>query len=309
MQNQCSSHHIPKRDYHLALTSSATAKADGRDKNNAVATLYRFGLPLCGSLVTFWLSGNAAFCDDSKQTSAITDNRGQAIVYFTDCQQETVAVTCQFDGISAVSYSTFESPDEITGLGIIANVETNYAPANDFASNIIQYTLWDFTTEQPVPGRVLSYSIVRGMGGLYNTFDTTNDAGLARVSLRSGTPASVEVKAILDGQPTVYNYTVVSFTSPITHTISAEPLDINVPVGGIYRIRYTLRDIDGNVVPGALMTFIANPTQAAVNPEIALTNTQGQITVSITSPVVLSVIITAEYALGNATNTTLVTFI
>ncbi|TCL05240.1 Ig-like domain-containing protein [Sodalis ligni] len=309
MQNQYSSHHIPKRDYHLALTSSATAKADGRDKNNAVARLYRLGQPLCGCLVTFWLSDNAVFCDGTKQTSAMTDNQGQATVYFTDCQQETVAVTCQFDGISAVSYSTFESPDVITGLGIIANVETNYAPANDYDSNVIQYILWDFTTERPVAGRGLSYSIVRGVGSLYNTFDTTNEAGLARVSLRSDTPASVEVRAILDGQPTVYNYTVVSFTSPITHTVSAEPLDNNVPVGGTYRIRYTLRDIYGNVVPSALMSFIANPTQAAVSPGIAQTDTQGQITVSITSPVALSVIITAEYALGNATNTTLVTFI
>ncbi|XBS69664.1 Ig-like domain-containing protein [Acerihabitans sp. KWT182] len=308
MQNQYSPHCTPKREYYLALTSSTAAKADGRDTNEAVATLSRLGQPLCGCLVTFWLSGSAVFCDGTKQTSVMTDNRGQAAVYFTDCQQETVAVSCQFDGVSALSYSTFANPEEITGLGIIASVETNYAPANDYASNVIQYTLWDFTSDTAVPGRVLNFSIVRGVGDLYNTFDTTNVSGLARVSLRSGIPDSVEVRAVLDGQPTVYNYTVVSFTTPITHTISAEPLDINVPAGGTFRIRYTLRDVDGNVVPGALMIFSSSPATPIITPTIGFTDSQGQITISIQSSSAGNFIITAEYSAGNAENNTLITF-
>ncbi|WP_413726254.1 Ig-like domain-containing protein [Sodalis sp. RH16] len=308
MQNQYPPNHAPQRDYYVTLISSATAKADGRDRNNAIATLYSHGQPLCGRQVTFWLSGSAAFCDGAQQTSAITDSRGQAAVYFTDCRQETVAVSCKFDGMSAVSYSTFESAEEITGLGIIASVESNYAAANDYDSNVIQYTLQDFTTDQPVPGRVLNFSIVRGSGSLYNTFDTTNASGQARVSLRSGVPDAVEVRAVLDGQPTVYNYTVVSFSTPITHTISAEPLDINVPAGGTYRIRYTLRDIDGNPVPNDLMTFSSSPAIPTITPTVGFTNGLGQITVGIQSFSTGSFIIIAEYSAGNAENTTLITF-
>ncbi|WP_213991347.1 hypothetical protein [Sodalis sp. dw_96] len=197
---------------------------------------------------------------------------------------------------------------EITGLIIIAAVETNYAPANDYASNVILYTLWDTTINQPVTGRVLNFSVVRGLAELYNTFDTTDHAGQTRVSLRSGTPDSVEVRAILDSQDSVSNYTVVSFTSPVTHTISAEPLDSYVPAGGTYRIRYTLRDTAGPVVDNALMSFTSSSPTATVSPGLGFTNTLGQIIVSITSPVALTTIISAAYAAGNAENNTAITF-
>ncbi|NDL63681.1 Ig-like domain-containing protein [Acerihabitans arboris] len=293
------------KGYSLILASSPSAQADGRDANYAVATLSAQGAPLCGYNVTFCLSGCAVFSDGNGQCSAATDDCGQATVYFTDSRQETVTVSVQFENLSALSYSTFSNSINATGLIIIAQVQRDNAQGNTIDQNAILYTLWDEAINQAVPFRRLLFNSSSSTA-VFDLDRTTDPNGQILLLISNYRDEQVEISAVLDGQSAVNNYTVITFSVALTHTISAQMLTGNVTAPGTHQIRYTLRTAAGATVPGQLMAF--SSSTASISPGYQVTDNAGQVTVNIRSETPQTARVDAIFALGNAENHMYVTF-
>ncbi|XBS69619.1 Ig-like domain-containing protein [Acerihabitans sp. KWT182] len=97
-------------DYHLVVTTTSTAHANGYDTNSAIAQLSLHGQLLEGYPIYYTLSGDARFTNGAQHISVSTDSQGEAAICFTDTRPETVIITCSYSGIEACESISFTNP-------------------------------------------------------------------------------------------------------------------------------------------------------------------------------------------------------
>ncbi len=295
-------------DYHLALTATYTAVANGIDTNSAVARLSRHGQAVSGKPVTFCLSGSALFTQGGRQITVNTDGNGEASVYFTDTQPEMVKVNCCYHQTRATADAIFRQGSR-AGLDISAEVITNHAPANGIARNALRYSVYD-TVRNRVPSVGLLFS-QDGSATLLNQIGQTNTSGQFTLELTNLTMERVRVTAKLQGNSLLANNTFVYFDrAPVFILTSDTNINFALADGvSINRITFTLTE-DGVGAPNQLMSFAADSPTAHITPSSGLTDQNGQIVVDIQNTTSGQTIITAQVdsALGIQPVHVIVTF-
>jgi len=299
---------VPRSDYRLTLTATYTATANGIDTNSATACLSRHGQAESGKPLIISLSGSALFSGGGQQITVTTDGNGEAIVYFTDTQPETVKVNCHYHHIMASADSIFRQ-DTRAGLDISAEVITNHSPANGIARNALRYSVYD-TARNRVPSVGLTFS-QDGSATLLNQSGQTNSSGQFTLELASLTAERVRVTARIVGNPLVANNTYVYFdTAPVLILISNTNINFASADGSaINRITFTLTQ-DGVGIPKQSLSFTSNSPTARITPTTALTDQNGQIVVDIQNTTSGETIVTArvESLLGIQPVNVIVTF-
>lgn len=308
MQDNYQNPNIPQYPFALTLTSTSNAKADGYATNSATALLLSQGAPLCGYNVTFSVSGSALFCDGGNQTCAVTDAQGRATVYFTDRCVETVWVNCQYENLTSSSNSTFQILEEISDIKLIAEVTRDRATANSGEANSIAYLLENVRLGTPLPYQLIDV-FADSPTAILPPLAVTDANGRFNIAITDARPGEVEIATRLQGDSAVTNYTVVVFTPPITHIISVQQLTGTVYAGGAHRLLYTLRRVDGTLESNAIMAFEVVEGTAALEPDVARTDINGRIELSVIAVTPQTVTINALYAVGDVDDTRSVVFL
>ncbi|RJP47003.1 MAG: hypothetical protein C4548_01640, partial [Desulfobacteraceae bacterium] len=174
------------------------------------------------------------------------------------------------------------------GLALTANPTTLVADGT--STSLIRATMTD-NGGNPMPGVAVNFATT--LGTLSAASATTNASGIADVILTSGTTTGT---AVVTANASGYTASVnVTFTSgaPMTIDMTASclvlsPLDGQCATGECKnqsKIIATLRDTQGNPMPGQTIAFTIDPNQsgATLSAPSAVTDINGQATVTYTA--------------------------
>jgi len=264
----------------LVLTTTSNATANGIDTNSATARLSRHGQPLNGESLYLTLSGNALFTQGGQQAIVTTDNHGEAIVYFTDTQQETVEVICHYHQTQARGISHFNE-DARVSENISGEVLQNNVQANGVAQNSMRYSVYDAQRTRianvQLDFQTTGSAVLSAQGG------QTNQQGQFTLTLTNRTPEQVLVSASVRGLVGIDNHTYLNFTpfSP-QYRILVHVLTDNSPPGQANAIQYEVVSSSTLMpVQGILLIYDA-PSNIQLTPG-GVTTAQGLTTLSMVS--------------------------
>ncbi|MGE4723121.1 Ig-like domain-containing protein [Yersinia enterocolitica] len=237
----------------LVINSSSGAPANGQCHNTGIATLTKKGKPLSGRPICFTLSGNARFSDGSQQMSVITDNCGEAMVYFTDTCNETIIITGQFARHTAFSQSAFSDPAVANDYQLQVQVLDNFSFADGIDLNAAQFKLVSLSNQSVYDKKVNFYVTESALLTITNA--KTNFNGLVDVGLTNRQPQQVILTARLDEDPTVEESILLEFVPVITpgYVLTARILvndafaDPNFENSVLFHLTYNGNPIEGNL--------------------------------------------------------------
>ncbi len=281
-------------DFHLMLTATSTAQANGVDTNNATARLSRHGQASGGQLLVFTLSGNAVFTGGDQHIAVTTNSQGEATVYFTDTRQETVLVTCHYYQTQARENSRFvASPRADTDIS--AQVLANGSPANGSDINAVYYTVYD-ASNNPIPGVQLRITTT-GSARLVSSTRTTDINGHVLAGMTNTVPEQVLLTAEVVNAPQVVNHIYLRFSEFVSaRMIIATVIRDRQPANSLTpnQVVFTVFSlIDGTPQPGLILDFsVTGSARLAIRNGI--TGPDGSFTVGLTNPVAESVRLTAD---------------
>lgn len=267
-------------DYHLVLSTTSGGIADGNDTNSATARLSRHGQASSGRPLIFSLSGHAQFSENGQQITVITDELGEATVYFIDTQPETVNVSCHYQQFRADTDSIF-TQNVLSGLDISAEVLADNSPADGITRNSLRYSVYD-QARRRVSGVTLLFS-QNGNATLSNQNAPVSGYGQFTLTLTNRTAERVRVTANISGS-LVSNYTYLTFSELPELILSSILLNNNVPADGTSTIRIIFTLTRGGVgVPDQYLRFQADAPTIRIAPLNGRTDQNGQIEVTVTS--------------------------
>ncbi len=229
------------------------------------------GNPVSEQVVTFD-TPNGAGGGQFEESTVTTDGNGRASTDFVaGTSSGTFALRARIaGGTSASAQLTVTQPDAL--LNVTAAPATLVADGQ--STVVVSAVLTDFN-DQPLPNRTIVFTTTSGT--LLSSSALTNDAGLARVSLRAPAVAGrANVTARLAGG-NVSAGTVVEFTAGPAAQISFGLNPSTVQPGGASSVSAIVRDANGNPVSGESVTFSVSPAgNGSFSPGETTTGATGQ---------------------------------
>lgn len=263
-------------DYTLTVKSvTSNAAANGIATNSFTVRLSTGDVWVYNALINFVVDGGAFFtANNFNRIDVLTNNQGEATVFFANANTGPVRVTASFSSDVVWRDTTFGPPASDADFEIESEVLTHDIEAGSGIPHTIRYTLFN-ALKQTVSGARLNYSVDGDATLTPPIFDITNFAGRTELNVFKPTPGSVSVYARLDTAPSiVFSLVRLTFTeSVLTQRIIAQVLTDGAPANGssqnIVRFRIiniaTLLPVSGaevitNVIGNALPTTLSRNT-------------------------------------------------
>jgi adhesin/invasin len=243
------------------------------------------GNPVPNKPVTFSATGSGNTFPQG--TSASTSVDGVARVQLASTVAETKAVTAQAAGLNLNATVRFGAGSPTNGNSFIT-VETPIQ-ADGVASGLITVTVRD-PTNNPVVNTPVSLSAT----GSLNTFtavtggSVTDASGLFRMRLSSTAAEAKAVTATVGSGPGTFQLTALMTFTPGPPTAGSSQLTASsqhVLADGkeITTLTATYRDVNGNPVPGLLVTFSSSGSANVFSATNGSTDSNGAFSVTLKS--------------------------
>ena len=292
------------------------ATANGTDAGEVRVTLLDANdNPVSGRTVTFATTGNAQFVGSASGT---TDASGQLSVDLTDTTAQSVDVTVQFDSNGD---ATADTPVTNGSPGVVvfsagpvdANAATTLIEATDAAATAdgvdtgaVRVTVTD-ANGNPIAGVAVELATANATAAFFDATGTTDASGQYSTTLTNTVAGTAAVTANIDADGNASTETAIVNGSPANVVFSAgavdpsnantkiEVLDGTAAANGsdTATARVTLADANGNPVPNVTVAFAT--TGSAILTGGGTTDSNGQITASLTDAVAESVNVTATF--------------
>lgn len=291
--------------YQLSVHQTG-AKADGVEVNSVKARLLDGnGDPIANASVVFTIQSGVAQWVTSNTIT--TDANGEAIVTLVSTTVGAAQITASYNGtnitLGSPAVVNFVTPDaDPTAATTTISVAHSGALANMTDLNAVEVLL---TTANgaPVAGETIQFTIANGNAEYVGSNSVvTNNNGIAKIYLRSGTVGAVEVTATYQSQPIVNGSpAIVHFTEQMpdmNHASSRLELVQDNAEADLQKqniIRAYVVDDQGNPLAGFPVTFsIDAGTATPVDPSVQTTNAQGYAEWKLISDVVGAVDVSAS---------------
>lgn len=304
----------PAIDYTLTVIGvTSNAQANGTATNSFTVRLTAGDELIDDTFIDFSVSGSALF-NPTRQNfiTVMTNNQGEATVFFTNDQEQTVRVRAVFGSDFAEADSTFGMPASDADLLLEAQVSPSDVVAGSGDPHIINYFLTN-ALGQFINGRQINYSVI-GVATLNPpTMDFTSGNGQTQLRVTRAMPGTVTVIAALASAPgIVYSRIRLTFSaSVLTQYIAAQKQVDGAPANGMAtnRIRYQVKSLAGNVPVAFTPVHFSVAGGAIPIPDSDRTDASGYVTITFTSrfPGPMLVSATLDSGLGS-TNHTGITF-
>lgn len=302
-------------DFTLTVISiTSNAAANGIATNSFTVRLTTGDELVDNASIFFSVTGSAFFVPGGlNQTNAITNNQGEATVFFANTQTQSVTVTAIYGSDQVSRDSLFGPPFSDTQLELSDETLTFNIEAGSGNPHIIRYTLFN-PASLGVPGRIIIYSVIAGVATINPPWDTTDTNGNTLLNVTSPIPGPVVVRAELQSAPAVvHTQTTLTFiASLITQRITVWVEVGTALANGVSqnRLRYQVKRQDTNAPVANVQILVSATGSAIVTPLATQTDINGYLTVTLVNRTVELVTVTAELTSGFAVpNQTQVRFV
>jgi adhesin/invasin len=283
------------------VSASPTSFAAGDSSTVTVTLRDANGNLVPGAAVSLSASGSA---NTFSPASGTTDGSGVFTSTFGATTAEQKTVTATFAG-GTVTTSVTVTPAAPSSTTSTLSASPTAVTADGTAATTLTATVRD-AYGNLVPGVAVSFTST----GTGNTFTpasgTTGATGVATSAMRSTVAESKTVTASFSGGSAS---TAVLFTAgaPVsaTSTVSASPTSF--AAGGSSTVTVTLRDANGNLVPGAAVSLSASGSANTFTPAAGSTDASGVFTSAFGSTMAEQKTITATFTGGTVTTSVTVT--
>ncbi|MCK5738174.1 Ig-like domain-containing protein, partial [bacterium] len=240
------------------------------------------GNPLSGETITFNFTANASGANLSAP-SAITNINGEATVTYTAGNTDGIDIVRAESVTNTLVIGTGSitvDPDAVVVQGITVISGAAGLVADGTSTTTIRAIVTDMNG-QPAQGIMVDFATTLGSVSPFSR--TTDVNGMAEVTLTSAANTGI---ATVSAEANGFTATVdVEFTAGVPNTIVVSPAPSTVNPAGISTVTATLTDTLGNPLSGETITFnfSANASGANLSAPSAITNINGETTVTYTA--------------------------
>ncbi|MCP2006255.1 UNVERIFIED_ORG: adhesin/invasin [Buttiauxella agrestis ATCC 33320] len=281
------------------------AFADGADTNQTkVVVRDSAGQPISGESVTWSLSGSAT-AQASTPLKVSTDQAGEALLSVTDTVADTsVVITATANGKSA--QATIAFIPQIAAVAV--TVQTNNAPADNAAENVLQAKLTD-AKGQVVPHASVTWSIASGSTATATSPLTVTTDGNGMVTLRL-VDSAIETVSATARSGTKEDTASVDFTAAAVGAVNVSMKTNNASGNGtaVDVAQAVVLDANNQPMKDVPVTWVitGSTTAKAMSSLTISTDASGMATLSLTDTVGEGVKVTANA--GGKNGQTMATF-
>ena len=286
------------------ISSSAGGQDDGQPENGALITVGGIGDSNANPADPFahWIFGLGDRTDDELYSLLPFVNNGDtAFTVFTDNPSND-------DNIFFAAI-TLGANTAIVGEGILLSPAAGAAPVG--GSQSVQALVQD-SEAHPIPGRLVTFTVVSGPNIGFTASATTNAAGVAAISYSSSLAGSdTIVGSMINSQSEDQGSNLVTRlwtgTNPVTETLVLGPGDATNALSTTHTVSAKVVNNLGQLMPNQPVTFsvLAGPNTGLTTH--ANTNAMGVATFSYSSSAAGTDSIRASTAFGGTLNSNVVT--
>jgi len=224
-----------------------------------VRVLDALGGPFAGDTVVWSVSAGTATLS---ATTTITDSLGEASVTVTPGAPGTLAVQAAAAGLAGSPQTFSITVAGGSGIAIVsgdAQADTVGATLAPFVVRVAD------AADNPLAGEQVDWTRVAGSGTVSAGATTTDTSGLTQISYTLGSvPGTDTVRATLTSSGASVEFTATAAVAAVASVTIDRTLD-TIPKGTTLQYTATLRDAQGNPVPGSATWSSSAPSVASVN--------------------------------------------